>query len=212
MKIAIIGATGNAGSAIFKEALKRGHQVTGYVRHPDKGVGILPPDAELIQQDAFTLTHNELQKYDVVVDAFGTTVDQAYLHIDLADHLIHELRETTSPRIVFILGAGSLETDGGRLYDLLKKDPHSPYFINTAKNQLREYQLLQWTDNVNWLGISPSMIFQHGPATEYVRGDNTLLKESHGKSVLNSGTLAVALLDELEQPTIKQARFTARNA
>ncbi len=123
MKIAIIGATGNAGSAIFKEALKRGHQVTGYVRHPDKGVGILPPDAELIQQDAFTLTHNELQNYDVVVDAFGTTVDQAYLHIDLADHLIHELRETTSPRIVFILGAGSLETDGGRLYDLLKKDP-----------------------------------------------------------------------------------------
>ena len=56
------------------------------------------------------------------------------------------------------------------------------------------------------------MIFQHGPATEYVRGDNTLLKDSQGKSVLNSGTLAVALLDELEQPTIKQARFTARNA
>lgn len=28
MKIAIIGATGHAGSAIFKEALKRGHEVT----------------------------------------------------------------------------------------------------------------------------------------------------------------------------------------
>jgi len=98
------------------------------------------------------------------------------------------------------------------LYDLLKNDPHAPAFINTPKNQLREYQLLQWTDNVNWIGISPSMNFEHGPATEYVRGDNTLLKDDNGKSVLNSGTLAVALLDELEKPTIKQTRFTARNA
>ena len=212
MKIAIIGATGNAGSAIYKEALKRGHEVTGYVRHPDKGIGVLPPDAELVQQDAFTLTRDQLLGYDAVVDAFATTVEQAYLHIDLADHLIHELRETTSPRLVFILGAGSLETDGKLLYDLLKNDPHAPAFINTPKNQLREYQLLQWTDNVNWIGISPSMNFEHGPATEYVRGDNTLLKDDKGKSVLNSGTLAVALLDELEKPTIKQARFTARNA
>lgn len=53
MKIAIIGATGHAGSAIFKEALKRGHEVTGYVRHPDKSVGILPPDADLMGSQHF---------------------------------------------------------------------------------------------------------------------------------------------------------------
>lgn len=69
-------------------------------------------------------------------------MDQAYLHIDLADHLIHELRETTSPRIVFILGAGSLETDGGRLYDLLKKDPHAPSFINTPKESAQRISVV----------------------------------------------------------------------
>ena len=37
MKIAIIGATGNAGSRIAAELVNRGHQVTGIVRHPEKG-------------------------------------------------------------------------------------------------------------------------------------------------------------------------------
>ncbi|WP_076652831.1 NAD(P)-dependent oxidoreductase [Lacticaseibacillus paracasei] len=211
MKIAIIGATGHAGSAIFKEALKRGHEVTGYVRHPDKSVGILPPDADLIQQDAFTLTREQLTGYDAVIDAFATTIEQAYLHIDLADHLIHELRNTDKPRVIFILGAGSLKNGDQTLYDTLKKDPHAAAFINTPLNQFRELQLLRWTDNVNWLGISPSANFQPGPATAYVRGKDELLKDDSGKSVLNSDTLAVALLDELENPTIKQARFTARN-
>lgn len=90
--------------------------------------------------------------------------------------------------------------------------PHAPSFINTPCNQLREYQLLQWTANVNWLGISPAKLFQHGPATETVRGDKLLLMHSQGCSVLNSGTLAVALLEALEQPTICLPRLLARNA
>jgi len=36
MKIALIGATGFVGSAILKEALDRGHEVTAIVRHPEK--------------------------------------------------------------------------------------------------------------------------------------------------------------------------------
>ena len=33
MKIGIIGATGNAGSAIYQEAVQRGHEVTAIVRN-----------------------------------------------------------------------------------------------------------------------------------------------------------------------------------
>ncbi|MCC2643585.1 MAG: uncharacterized protein K0S45_3998, partial [Nitrospira sp.] len=36
MKIALIGATGFVGSAILKEALDRGHEVTAIARHPEK--------------------------------------------------------------------------------------------------------------------------------------------------------------------------------
>jgi putative NADH-flavin reductase len=43
MKIALIGATGFVGTALLKEALERGHQVTAVVRHPEK----LPRHANL---------------------------------------------------------------------------------------------------------------------------------------------------------------------
>ena len=36
MRAALIGATGFVGSALLKEALDRGHEVTAIVRHPDK--------------------------------------------------------------------------------------------------------------------------------------------------------------------------------
>src|SRR5947199_9867788 len=36
MKIAHIGATGNAGSRIVAEALRRGHEVTAIARNPEK--------------------------------------------------------------------------------------------------------------------------------------------------------------------------------
>ena len=36
MKIGIIGATGNAGSAIYQETVQRGHEVTAIVRNEAK--------------------------------------------------------------------------------------------------------------------------------------------------------------------------------
>ena len=36
MKIAVIGASGNAGSRITAELARRGHSVTAIARHPEK--------------------------------------------------------------------------------------------------------------------------------------------------------------------------------
>ena len=36
MKIAVIGASGNAGSRIIAELARRGHSVTAIARHPDR--------------------------------------------------------------------------------------------------------------------------------------------------------------------------------
>ena len=66
MKIALIGATGHAGSFILDEALSRDLDVTAIVRHPEK----LPSDVPFIQKDLFELTTTDLASFDVVVDAF----------------------------------------------------------------------------------------------------------------------------------------------
>lgn len=212
MKIAVIGASGNAGQAIFKEATKRGHEVTGIVRHAEKAKSILGAEAHIVEHDAFTLTKEDLVAYDTVVDAFNAPIKQAYLHIDLATHLIHELRETTQPRVIFITGAASLtHPDGGLLYDHLIKLPGHEAWIATPENQYAELEFLRHVTNVNWLAVSPSQTFEAGDATAYVRGEDTLLFDAQGQSVLSSGNLALLILDEIEAPQAHQQRITARN-
>src|SRR3954462_13442276 len=51
MKIVLFGATGNIGQRIVREALSRGHEVTGVVRDPDK-VQSPDPKVPLVKGDA----------------------------------------------------------------------------------------------------------------------------------------------------------------
>ncbi len=97
MKIAIIGASGNAGSAIYQEAVRRGHDVTGFARNVQRAQAVLGAQAKIEARDGFALRREELTQFDAVVDAISAPPAKAYLHVDLAAHLIHELRESTAP-------------------------------------------------------------------------------------------------------------------
>jgi len=211
MKITVIGATGMAGSAVVAEALKRGHSVTALARSAEK-LAQLPANPNLTTrtQDAFHLTTADLTASDVVVDAFACDPTKAYLHVDLATHLVSQLRETTTPRLAFILGAGSLLTgDDHHLFVRdLEKDPHAASFIGAPQNQLKELTFLRGVDNVNWFGVSPAANFHPGEATTAKLGTDELLFNAQGDSSTSAGTMAVALLDEIEQPQHHQTRFT----
>lgn len=208
--IGIIGATGNAGAAIYQEALKRGHEVTAIVRNQEKAKALLGNDAKLLVKDAFDLAKADLEKFDVVVNAFATEPKKAYLHVDLAAKLIHLFRETTSPRLFFIVGAGSLET--GEDHHLVVKDiekmPDSEAWVAIPQNQLIEYQFLKTVENVNWVAISPGFTFQAGALKPALLGENTLLRNKKGDSVTSSETLAKAIVDEIENEHYHQTRFT----
>ncbi|WP_204120644.1 MULTISPECIES: NAD(P)-dependent oxidoreductase [Levilactobacillus] len=211
MKITVIGATGMAGSAIVAEALKRGHSVTALARSEEK-LAKLPANPNLTTrtQDAFQLTTADLTASDVVVDAFATAPAQAYLHVDLATHLVSQLRETTMPRLAFILGAGSLLTgDDHHLFvHDLEQAPEAASFISVPQNQLKELTFLRDVDNVNWFGVSPAANFHPGEATAAKLGTDELLANDQGESGTSAGTMAVAILDELENPQHHQTRFT----
>ncbi|MFB9769443.1 NAD(P)-dependent oxidoreductase [Lactiplantibacillus modestisalitolerans] len=214
MKIMIIGATGMAGSAITKMALNRGHEVLAIGRSADK-LAALPTDAKLTTQalDAFKLTKADLAAVDVVVDAMACPPDQAYLHVDLATHLVALTRGTDQPRLVFILGAGSLTTGADQhlfVHDI-ESDPANDAFVAVPQNQLAELTFLRTVNNVNWVGISPSADFHAGDATKALLGTDELLVNAAGDSVTTSGTMAVAVLDEIEQPQHHQTRFTVAN-
>jgi uncharacterized protein len=214
MKIGIIGATGNAGRAIYAEAIKRSHEVTAIVRNPQKARELLGADVVVLHKDAFDLGREDLTRFDAIVDAFSTRPALAYEHVDLAARLVGLLRETTTPRLVFILGAGSLVTgdDDHLLVEDLRKTPGAESWIATPESQLKELRFLQGVDNVEWVGVSPSGTFMPGEAAGVVVGGDELLVAPDGSSRVTTGTMAVAILDEIEHPAHHNERFTVRDA
>lgn len=214
MKIMIIGATGMAGSALTTTALNRGHDVLAIGRSSEK-LAQLPTNEHLTTRavDAFQLTPTDLAPVDVVVDAMASRPDQAYLHVDLATHLVAMTRGHQRPRLVFILGAGSLTTgaDHHLFVKDIEQDPAAASFVAVPQNQLAELTFLRTVTNVDWVGISPAADFHAGPAVPAMTGTDELLVNAAGSSATNSVTMAVAVLNEIEHPAHHQTRFTVAN-
>jgi len=214
MKIGIIGATGKAGQSIYGEAIKRGHKVAAIVRNKKKAIEILGSNSDVLEVDAFQLSKRDLEDFDVVVDAFASSPDKAYQHVDLTAKIIAMFRATDSPRLIFILGAGSLRTgeDKHLFVEDLREIPGSEKWISVPKNQLKELNFLNEVDNVNWVGVSPSATFEPGPNKGVVLGKDELLFSANGESHTTTGTMAVAVLDEIESPKYRRERFTVGDA
>lgn len=208
MKIAIIGATGMAGSAVSKEAAGRGHEVTAIVRNAARAEG-LPGGVRILAKDAFTLQKADLEAFDVVVNAFSAPPAQAYLHVDLAARLVALLRDSRKPRLFFILGAGSLLDENGRPFvETIRKLPGSEAWVSIPEEQAKELAFLRGVENVDWVGVSPSATFQAGEKHPPVLGRDHLLKAADGTSHVTNATIAAAILDEIERPSVKNGRFT----
>lgn len=213
MKIGIIGATGMAGSAVFREAATRGHNAVALVRDPDRAARVLGDAAPVQIRDAFDLTAEDVSAFDVVVNAFATSPDRAHLHVDLA-RLLTERAGSDGPRLVFILGAGSLRTGEDRhlFVEDLRKTPDAAAWIAVPEQQLRELEFLETVDGVQWVGASPQAQFLPGEATVPVLGGDELLVAADGQSHTTTGTMAVALLNEIEHPAHHNRRFAVGDA
>lgn len=213
MRIGIIGGAGRVGRAVFNEAVKRGDVPTAIVRDQDKAEGVLGDFGKYLAKDALTLTASDLASFDVVVDAMGVPPSRATRHVDLAKHLVGLVRGRGGPRLVFVLDAASLTLPDGRLrLDELYEQPGTASWIGIPEQQRRELKFLTGVDEVDWTGVSPSADLVGGPAKTPVLGDDLLLYDADGVSRVSTGTLAVAILDEIHEPAHRGRRFTVRDA
>jgi len=200
MKTALIGATGNVGSRILAELLRRGHEVTGIARHPEK----LPPQANLVAQRGDANDEDGLagllSGHDAVISAgrFVSVNPQT---------LIAALKKANVNRLLVVGGAGSLEVaQGVQLVD-------TPQFPAAAKHEAlagREFlNVLRSEQELDWTFLSPSRLFAPGERTGKFRlGTDQLLVGENGESKISLEDFAVALVDELETPRHSRQRFT----
>ncbi len=215
-KLLIIGATGMAGQSLVSEAVANGLSVIENGRNLDQlnALNNEFQDINILNKDAFEITLSDLEDVDVIIDAFATAPDQAYLQIDLAAHLIALLRNS-SKRIGFILGAGSLYTDESKsklTYDLIAADDSTKPWRAIPENQLYELEFLRRVKNVNWFGVSPGSNFIAGEKSDNILvGDDILLTNDQNVSETTSGTMAFKVIEEVKNNQYNQKRFTVAN-
>jgi len=116
MKIALIGATGFIGSGILREALDRGHQVTGIARHTEN----LPQHPNMVAQRGDVRDEAETARlvagHDAVISGYSPGRDVADLyheHISGYRAIIDGVKNAGVKRLLVVGGAGSLEVAPG---------------------------------------------------------------------------------------------------
>ena len=199
MKVALIGASGQAGSRILAELSQRGHSVTAIARHPEKVAAL--PGVTAKAGDA-----NDKAGLVPLLRAHDAVVSSVHFSQSDPDILIAAVREAGVKRYFVVGGAGSLEVAPGvKLIDT----PEFPAAYKTeAAAGGRFLDRLRATTDLDWTFLSPSAAFVAGERTGKFRlGQDTLLVGEKG-STISFEDYAIAAVDELETPTHVRKRFT----
>ena len=200
MKIAVIGASGNAGSRITAELARRGHAVTAIARNPEK----IAAQANVTAAKGDVLDQAGLTRLLAGHDAAISSVH--FLDSDPV-RLIGAARDSKVGRYLVVGGAGSLEVAPGVR---LVTTPGFPVAYKAEAEKGGAFlDLLRGEKELNWTFLSPSALFTAGERTGKFRlGNDQLLTAADGKSWISFEDFAVALADEIERPAHIRRRFT----
>ena len=199
-KIALLGATGRAGSQLLEEALRRGHSVTAIARDTSK----LSPRPGVVSKNVDVLDATALQ---AAVAGHDLVISAAHFATIPASAVIGPVQAAGVKRLLVVGGAGSLLLpDGSRVIDA--PDFPAEYKAEASAgavflDTLRQEQELDWTF------LSPSALFVEGQRTGTFRiGRDDLLVSAEGKSWITFADYAIAMLDEVEKHAYSRQRFT----
>ena len=199
MKIALVGASGNAGSRILKELSDRGHGVTAIARNPERIAAL--PGVTAVKSDVADKSGLAalLKGHDAVVSSVRFAEGSPTL-------LLEAVRAAGVRRYLVVGGAASLEVAAGqRLLDT----PNFPAAYKAEATAAAAYlDMLRGVTDLDWTFLSPSALFVAGERTGKFRlGKDALLTGEKGSTV-SFEDYAIALVDEIERPRHLRQRFT----
>lgn len=213
MKIALIGATGLVGTEVRKELISRGHQVIALVRNPatlptEPGLTVVVADALVVSQVAKAVAGS-----DAVISAYnpGWSEPRIYdLFLQGTRAILEGVKASNVKRVLVVGGAGSLfVAPGVQLVDTPLFPSEYKQGALAAREALNQIKL---ETSLDWTFVSPPAMVAPGPRTgTYRLGSDELLMDGDHPAGCSVADLAVAIVDELEQPQHLQARFTVAN-
>lgn len=198
--IAIIGATGRAGSQLLEEALRRGHSVIAIARHALK----IGHREHVVTKDVDVHDAQALQE---AVAGSDVVLSAAHFSTLPVEAIIEPVKKAGVKRLLFVGGAGSLLLpDGTKVID---SEGFPEEYKPEATAGGRYLETLRKEQDLDWTFLSPSAEFVEGERTGKFRlGKDHLLFGADGKSWITFADFAIALLDEVEHPAHSRQRFT----
>jgi putative NADH-flavin reductase len=208
-RISVLGGTGYGGGAVVREAARRGHAVTSYSRRPPEQPvdGVTYVTGSLLEPD---LLAQSVADADVVFEALSPRGDMQGRVEGIVDELIR-LADRGGVRLGVLGGASSmLVSEGGpRLFDTAETAPEILPEVQTGLDVLEA--LKKAPDTLDWFYVSPAASFGSwvdAPETgAYRLSDDVLLTDENGVSQISGADLALAVVDEIEQPRYRRRRF-----
>lgn len=211
-KVALIGASGFVGSALLKELVARGHQVTAIVRNPEK-VKVQADNVKVVKADATDpATLAELAAgADAIISAYNPgwgNPRQYEENLENYPKILEGAKRSGVKRLQIVGGAGILYVKPGvRLVDtgtlpdawVPAVKSCSEFFLNTLSKE----------DGIDWVYFCPAGNLEPGERTGKFRlGKDDLIVDSEGNSRVSVEDYAVAMIDELEKPAHHKENFT----
>ena len=204
MNVVLYGATGNSGSSILRELVRRGHRVTAVARDPSK----LPATVTAVQDDLGSVDKiaSIIAGADVVISAYAPPPGDTDALLGVTEREIQAVKMAGDARLIVVGGAGLLEVAPG--VSLIASGHLPEQYLPIAKSHQKALEILKKSD-VNWTYFSPGAYFVPGKRTGNFRlGTTELITDAKGDSRISFEDYAVALVDEMEKPAHERGQIS----
>jgi len=209
MKILLIGASGNIGQRILKEALDKGYDVTA-VQRDSKALTVTHPHLTVSTGDL--LNEKELPEllkgYDVIISSISPAGGLTPELFKKANQNLIKALHGLDTRVIIVGGAGSTEISPGlRLMNSPVMD-QLPAEWKPAIFMHAEVLDLYKNSGLNWTYFSPASHIAAGERTgKYRLGTTNMIFDANGDSKISYEDYAVALVDEIKNKKFIKQQF-----
>ncbi|MBH5334705.1 NAD(P)H-binding protein [Streptomyces pactum] len=211
MKIVVVGAAGMVGSRVVGEAARRGHDLLAVFRRTRPAE--LPPGVTAVEGDADEPGRlaEVFRGADAVVAATRPAPGDEHTFPATTTALL-DAAAAARTRVLVVGGAAPLEIPGDPGRTVLDSPVYVPrQYRDIAAASAAQLETCRAHPAADWVYLSPPAVLEPGERTgAYRRGTTTLLTEADGTSRISAEDLAVAVLDELEQPSGERHFTVAR--
>lgn len=210
MKITILGAGGNIGQRIVKEAQSRNHELNLISSKPLSFFGLENTANATVESADIFETEKLAESFkgsDVVISSYAPPADNNTLLLDASKSLV-KAAKAASVKLISVGGTGSLKIDENTL---LVDTPDFPAeYKPIAKAHLETLEKVYKPETeANWVNVSPAAYIFEGTCSNQfrVRKDDLLTNEK-GESAISMEDFAVGILNEVESPQFSKQRFS----